>query len=760
MKATYCRSLAIVLVLGLLAPDTARAQQTPPTFSTKKVQQSFGSGTNRVDLLADRAEYDWDSNWVTFLGNVVIRSNGNELRGERVRFNTQTKAAQAVGRVTLLGANGEMWTGNALDVDMTDPKAPAVESGDMIAYYAPYRIEAERGGLREGAYYAEDVTFTTCTNTPGHRHYEVWAHDAVVVPDDDLTAHGAVPYLFGIPFFYWPYFWKDLHNHYGFRFEPGYQSRWGAYLLTIYKMRVWRADDDNWVDSRTHLDLRSKRGFAYGETVNWYSTDIGDGWITGYGLNDRYKEKKLKRDGIDDRARYRFRLNHDLPVTDLDRILVQGVYLSDRRMLHDFFEDEYAEMPQPENYVTYTRTADDYLAGLSANFRLNDFYTQVERLPEAWFNVNQRELGETGFYYDSETSATYLRKVFQETKAASKDEDYDVGRFDTLHALSYPLKIAGFLSVVPTVSWRGTYFSKTREQIHEDRVSMFTVTNGTGEVFSYPVTNNVARNIEDDADFRSVGRFDVETSFKMYGMWTTEDGVPWRHVVEPYANYTYVPEPNLVPEDLYPFDAIDEIDFQHTVRLGLRNRWQTKDPVVAGDGEVQYKTMREFLVLDTYADVRIEPEEDEETIEALHLDTDFRPAPWFRFKNEFSYDMDEDELSKITSLLQIRHPIVRSTAEYTYRADASDLIAGELVWKLTSIWEIAGFGRYDFEDGQVEKVGAYLQWNFDCIGIRIMGSVFPGYTRTDGVREEDDYRVTLSLWEMHFPPNNLYKNHY
>ena len=755
MKPAFHRFLLVTFAVGALLPVLALGQT-----SLSKVQQSFGAGTNRVDLLADRAEYDWDSKWVTFLGNVIIRSNGNELRGERVRFNTETMAAKAVGRVTLLGANGEMWTGDALDVDMTDPKAPAVETEDMIAYYAPYRIEAGHGGLKNGSYYAEDVIFTTCTNAPGHRHYEVYANDAVIVPDDDLTAHGAVPYLFGVPFFYWPYFWKDLHNHYGFRFEPGYRSRWGAYLLTTYKARVWRADDENWVDSRTHLDLRHKRGVAFGETVNWYSTDIGDGWFTAYGLNDQYDKKKLARDKIDDESRYRFRLNHDLPLTDNDRILVQGLYLSDRYVLRDFFEDEHSEMPQPENYVTYTRTGESYLAGLSGNFRLNDFYTQVERLPEAWVNVNQREIGETGFYYDSENSAAYLRKVYAETKTPSSTDDYDAGRLDTLHALSYPLKIAGFLSVVPTVSWRGTYFSQTREQFEEDKVSMVMITNGMGQVFSYPVTNTVTKSTESDADFRSVARFDLETSFKMYGMWMTEDDVPWRHVIEPYANYTYIPEPNLLPEDLYQFDAIDEIDFQHTVRLGVRNRWQTKDPVVAPGGIVERKNVREFLFLDTYGDIRLEPEDDEETLAALHVDADLRPTSWFRFKNELTYDMDLDELSQVTTLLQLNHPRVRSTAEYIYRDDASDLIMAELAWKATPIWEICGFGRYDFEESHVQKVGFYVQWNFDCIGIRVMGSLYPGYTRTDGYREEDDYRLTLSLWEMHFPPSNLYKTHY
>ena len=89
-----------------------------------------------------------------------------------------------------------------------------------------------------------------------------------------------------------------------------------------------------------------------------------------------------------------------------------------------------------------------------------------------------------------------------------------------------------------------------------------------------------------------------------------------------------------------------------------------------------------------------------------------------------------------------------------------DTIMAELAWKATTLGEFCGFGRYDFEESMVEKVGGYVQWNFDCIGIRLMGSVYPGYTRSDGYREEDDYRITVSIWETHSPPSNLYKTHY
>lgn len=756
------RNASFLPLLALLFAASIVSAALP---SGSKIQQTYGTGTNQVSLLADTAQYNWgdgqDSNWATFLGNVVIRCNGNELHAEKVRYNSLTHAAEAEGRVTLLGSNGETWSGNALNVDMTNPKFPKVESSDMAAFYDPYRVEAEKGGIRNGAYYAENVTFTTCTNAPGHRHYEFFARDATIVPDDDITAHGVVPYLFGIPYFYWPCFWKDLHNHYGFRFEPGFCSRWGVYLLGIYKFRIWRFDDDNWGDSRTHFDLRSKRGFALGETINWYDTDIGDGWLSVYGLQDEYKKEKLLRDGVEDTERYRVRLNHDLAITDADRILVQGLYVSDSTFLRDFFEEEHEVMPQPENYVNYTHTEDDYDFGIEADFRINDFYTQVERLPEAWFNVEQCEVAETGLFYESETAAAFLQKRFSEKSYENADDlKYDAGRFDTDHALSYPLKVAGIFSVVPTLSWRGTYYSKTKESYEEESVNVVSLTNDFGQVFSYSETNTVTRTEEAGADFRNVVRFDLDFSFKAYGMWTDEEGTPWRHVIEPYAEYTYIPEPNVLPEDLFQFDSIDEIDFTHTVRLGIRNRWQCKDPTVGADGQIKRDKIREFAYINPYAKVRLEPEEDEETVESLHLDTVFRPVEWLRAKADITYGMDEGEITRITSLLQIHNDIVRATGEYIYRLDSNSLLMGEFAWKATSLWEFSLFGRYEFEDAQVEKVGAYAQMNFDCISLRLMAYVYPGYTRSDGVKEEDDYRVSFSLWEHHFAPSNVNKTHY
>ncbi len=726
--------------------------------------QNLGSPDDPIEVMANSASYSWDSDWVEFTGNSRIKSNGNELRAQTIRFNRKTRDAEALGQVTFLGAQGEHWTGENLKVNLRNPKVPTLQTGRMTAYYNPFYVEAEKSAAKNNRYYAQNVTFTTCTNAPGHRHYELRAHDATIVPDDDLTAHGAVPYLFGVPFFYWPYFWKDLHNHYGFRFYPGYQSTWGAYLLSIYKFRMWRLDDENWGDSRTLFDMRSKRGIAYGERINWYSTSVGDGELEGYMIQDDYD--KLEDEGVEDTERYRVKFEHEATLSDDDSLLLKALYVSDDRVMRDFFEDEYELSPQPENYASYTHTGKSYAFGALGVARLNDFYTQVERLPELWLNINQQEVGDaTGVFYESETAGAFLRKRFDE-RVASEDDDYDAARLDTYHTFSYPLKLAGFLSVVPSLSYRGTYYSKTKETKETVEYKAETTTNLFGAVTTTLSSNTVTRVDEGGADFRNVLEFNLELSFKCFGNWTADDGTPWRHILEPYAQYTYIPEPNLVPEDLYAFDEIDEIDFTNRLRLGLRQHWQCKDVFESyNPGDKPVRVPREFLWLDIYGDILLEPEEDgdgvkEESFDSLYADVVWYPTSWITATLNTVYDNQESELSQITSALTLVHPKIRTTAEYVYRADLTDLVMGQVAWNATELWEFCLFGRYDFEEALVQKVGTYVQMNFDCIALRLIASVYPGYTRADGKKEEDDFRISFAIWERHFAPKNIDKNRY
>ena len=162
---------------------------------------------------------------------------------------TKTGDAQANGKVALVSDDGSVWRGESLDINLKEV-AGKVESIDI--YTRPFRVLAETGTIaNNNTYEISNATLTTCTNAPGFFHWQMDTSHARFRPDDDVTLWGGVPRLFGVPFFYLPYYWKDLNRHYGFRFEPGYQSSWGAYLLSSYKLPLIRDKvNQNFLDSR------------------------------------------------------------------------------------------------------------------------------------------------------------------------------------------------------------------------------------------------------------------------------------------------------------------------------------------------------------------------------------------------------------------------------------------------------------------------------------------------------------------------------
>ncbi len=701
---------------------------------------NFGTGSDKTQVMADRAEYELDSGWVTFSGNVAIRYQDMELRAGRIRYNNKTGEAQAKEGVVLVGNDGSLWHGDELEINIK--KESGIAKGIDI-FSSPFRVLADRGSITEDkTYFIDNAVVTTCTNAPGHFHFQLKTKRLRVRPDNDLTAWGAVPSLFGVPFFYFPYYWKDLSRHYGLRFEPGYQSSWGPYLLSSYKFPiVWNKITKTFIDSKTSVDYRGDRGVAYGEKISWIFNDAAKGWFSAYYLNDDDPPQ-----AIEDPERYRLRLNHSWNITDRDQVLLQGLYVSDDLFMKNFFEDEYRTMNQPDNYASYTHVEDQYSYGLLSRMRLNDFYTQVERLPEAWFNLNSIELGESGIYIENATAASSLNKEFDE-RFDPLPATYDVFRVDSDTKVARPFKAFGFLNVVPRAGYRATYYSKTLDKIVSTSSESVVSTNAYGDVETFDQTTSETQEIEADADIRSVFELGTEISFKSYGLWQDTPGNIWRHVVEPYSDYTYIPEPNLVPSQLYQFDEVDEIDRTNKLRLGVRNRWQIK-PV----GLMQTS---ERIYVDLYTDINMDPQEDENTIDFLYLDTKYRPNSWLRFDFDTVYDIDLSEVNSSSLRLVAWHQVFSTDFEYRYRVDESSLLLGSLTWHVNSEWSVNAFGRYEFETTQVEEIGSWIQRKYDCIAFRFYASITPGYINAQGYGEEDDYRFSLLVWLTDFTPDRL-----
>ena len=730
---------ALGMMIMVCGPSMGQVDPDPGQLETEEEDQGF-----KVD--AAKMDYDRPSGVVTARGNVVIRRGKATLRADYVKFNSKTEVAHAVGNVVLSREGQSEWHGKELTYNFRTKEGDAV---GLVGGSEPFFMQAE--GSRKTAmdtFVFENADVSTCSNDCSEWHYHVRASEMTLIPGESISGRGAKVYLGKVPIMYLPYWWRDLDDEYGWTFEPGYSSRMGAFLLSGYSYPM----GDAW-EGETHLHYRIERGVAVGQDLKWEDpvADAYRGMLAVYYAHDSepIDEDEDPETADIDTSRYRVRIHDHHAIGDRDYIMLQAHYLSDTDILEDFFEDEYREQRQPDNYLTYTHRADWFTVNALARGRLNDFYNEVNRLPEVSVDITRTQIAGSDFYYEGQTAAAYLERV-RETEDTSH-EDYSSVRFDTSHRVYYPGKYFGFLSFVPRTGYRGTYYTDTRETVttFESVTSMVTnfVVVAPGRtnavVTSSTTTNEVSHDIEQGADLRNLIEFGFEVSFKAFKTW--EGGVisPMRHIVEPYLNYTIVPEPELVPANIYQFDSVDTLGEQHWTKVGFRNKIQTKHEGQPFD----------LLDVDLYTIVDMDTEADEEAIENVYMDAELRPSPYTSIDLDAIMNVDEGELSRFNAQFWFRRvKYWQAFLEYRFRNDVSSLFTADMTYFPNDRWSFNVFGRHEFEDGgRLEEIGAAVQRNWDCMVFKTGLGLLPGYDRSDGTEVEDEWRVLAEFWLTAFP---------
>lgn len=687
-----------------------------------------------IDIEADSFSAEMDG-WVDAAGNVRVRQGDTQVTADRIRVNRTTGEIKADGHVILI-RRGQVAT-------RTERLVYNYKSGEGLTPSVDMQVGAFRV-IAKDAVRKPDATFslrntvvTTCTNALGSLHYHVRGRSASMRPNEYVAVSGVVPYFMGVPFFYFPYWRRELDEHYGWRFEPGYESDWGAFLLATYKFKLidFGGKFKDSLDSRSHFDYRTERGGAIGQDVLWHfgEPEAGHkGFVSAYFLADDKPmdanwDRDPTRDIVED-SRYRLTFRHDSHLSDRDFLTLRTSYMSDSYLLEDFYEDEYRDLRQPESYAAYTHTGNGYSFGLGAYQRVNDFFESVNRLPEAWFDVLRTDIAGSRFYYESQTRGGGLKREFADYgQTNTVAEAYDTVRLDSRHAIYMPNTLFGFLSVVPRAAYRGTYYGDTFKELSGEPGS----TNA-------PATSLL---IADGAALRNLFELGLESSFKAYGIYQDEAG-RLRHIVEPYMNYTFVPEPNLRPLQLLQFDDVDELDKEHNVRFGMRHQIQRRiGPAI-----------RVLLDADLYGIYDIEDANDESNFRVVGLESRFRPTDGIRFQLDGTYDVEQSEINEINAWVTLwNHELWEASGAVFYRPDASVLFAGNLTYALTERWTVNIYSRYEAETSRLEEQSGYLQYNLDCISFRLRGSVYPGFTRDDGSELETKYKIAFYAWLRAFP---------
>lgn len=552
-----------------------------------------------TDIYSDYATYDTSTNIVRVEGNVRIYRGTEFFIGDRGTYNTETKAI------------------NAETLRTTD--YPFLIGGESVT------------SLSENAKLVQKGSFTTHDSaTPD---FQVRATTVRIYENDRVIMKNATFYVGKVPIFYWPYLYQSLDDSFSFVLSPAYMTIWGPSVLGRVTFPIAKN-----ITGTVRLDYRARRGPAIGfqPEIVYGKNNTSYAKIRTYLVQDEnptINRTSLPRSDFPDR-RYRLSVENRTNFTRALQGTARISKLSDAFMLQDFFQGEFRVDPVPDNFVALTQTNPRYTLTAFTRFQVNTFHEVTERLPEIALDITRQPIFNTGIFYEGEASLSNLRRSFP---SGSFNQDYEALRLDTFHQFLYPQTYFGWLSVVPRVGVRGTYYSETRDL----QTTIFTPSsNPLIPDFLIPPPNQLEPWRRGGDRFRTVVNAGVEASFKVSRTWEQAqsralglDGL--RHIAQPFTNFSYVTGNNISPAEILQFDryqpstqlrpidfpqftSVDTIANWTIARLGLRNRLQTR----------RDDTTINWMELETYFDVNFDNPYDRTSFSNIHNRFRFNPVPW------------------------------------------------------------------------------------------------------------------------------------
>jgi lipopolysaccharide assembly outer membrane protein LptD (OstA) len=583
-----------------------------------------------------QVHYNFDTGTMTGTNGIYLNYKNGEvvLTADSASANPKTGDVDADGNVRIESGN-QLWVGEHIHYNFINHqirseqfrtgRSPVFAAGAGLTGY----IDPKKGATNQVSASRAFVTTDDYSNPA----YQIRASTVKVIPGKSVQMWNAVAYVEGVPVFYFPYYERNLGARANnFTATPGYRSRYGEYLLNTYN---WYLGDV--ADGKIRVDYRDRRGPGLGPDVNLHLGRWGEATIRYYYVHDskpNYSTNAYPAFGNIPEDRQRFYLGWQAtPATNLN-LKAQVNYQSDPLFLHDFFEGYYTANPQPNTFIEANQYWDNWSLDALATPRVNDFFSQVERLPDVKLTGFRQQVFGTPVYYDSESSVGWYRDwAANMTNGLYPGTNgiyvVSAARADTYHQLTLPWTFFNWLNVTPRVGGRLTYYSSQN------------LTNGAPN-------NDV---------FREVFNTGVGVSFKASSLWADAtnsflqvDGL--RHIIEPSANYVFVPDPSVPPAQLPPFDAeipslmlspvlfpdynsIDSIDTMNVIRFGLRNILQTKR-----GGELD-----DLVNWNVLLDWRLDPKPGQSPLNDLYSAFVLRPRSWITAESQIRYDLNHGYLN-------------------------------------------------------------------------------------------------------------------
>ena len=639
--------------------------------------------------ITSSGETTYENGVATARDNVAIHIGDTDIYGDFAQYNSRTHEVSVEGHVRIY-RDVSIYVAER-GVYNIDTKQ--IRTSNVRTDYHPYFLSGQNvTETSANMYRVEDATFTT-DDSP-RPDFHLHARTVRVYENDHVVFQNVTMYIGKIPVFWWPYMYQSLNDAFSFTISPAYLSSWGPSLLSQITFPI--TDD---IKGRIRLDYRGRRGVAVG-----FESDIDYG-------KDKSSNAKLKLYFIEDQnpeinrtdlprgeisaGRYRASLENHTDFTSDIYGIVDVTKLSDAFVMQDFYQSEFRINPVPDNVVALTKTNPFYTLTAIARFQANDFFEQTERLPEVVLDVKRHALFGGPIFYEGETGVADLHRNFADK---SEFENYSTVRIDTFHQLLYPNTYFGWLSIVPRVGFRETYYDQTRDL----GKTIFTPS-GNPLVPDFLLPDpTLAMPLERGGDkLRTVFNTGAEASFKISRTWEDAesralglDGL--LHVIQPFTNFSYVwnngvdpaailqfdrfePATQLRPIDFPQFTSVDSIDSWTIWRAGVRNRLETRrdDLTVT------------WLELDTFFDVNFDNPYDRTPYSNFFNRLRFTPLPWASLSIDSQLPAFDKGFTEVNTSVSVQ-PIANLQLSAGHR-----YLNGNPFFPNSSLYVVGGFYRLD-----------------------------------------------------------------
>jgi hypothetical protein len=692
------RKLLVILTTALVAHSAFAQTAENPSLKGQPIEITSTGGTQYVNGVA------------TARDNVAIRSGDTEIYADYARYDNTTKIVYVEGNVRIYrGIEIYVGESGAYNTETREIEANKLRTADLPFFLGGERITT----IGENASLVQKGSFTT--HDSENPDFQLRATTVRVYENDRAIMKNVTLYVGRVPIFYWPYVYQSLNDEFSFVVSPAYMSSWGPSLLS----RVTFPIMDNW-KGNVRLDYRARRGVAggfesdlkYGKEKNSFAK------LRTYFVRDEnpfVNRTSLPRGAIP-QDRYRLSLEDRTNFTKDISAFGTATKLSDDLVLQDFFPAEFRVNPRPENIVAVNRYQKGYVLSAYTRFQLNDFHEVTERLPEIALDITRQPVLGTGIMYEGEASFSNLRRNFP---PFFQEIDYSAVRLDTFHQFLYPQTYFGWLSIVPRVGVRGTYYTRTRNIAGVPRGPVDNPL--LPEFLLEPPRRDRFPLVYGEERLRFLVNAGAEASFKFSRTWEQVqsrrlglDGL--RHIVQPFTNFSvvggdnddpaeilqfdrYQPSTRLRPVDFPQFTSIDSIDDWTIARVGVRQRLQTR----------RDDTTINWMELESYFDVNIDNPYDRADYSNVHNNFRFNPVPWVGFGIGSQIPLLGNGFTEINTGIRVQ-PIPSLQLNFGHRFlnenpffGNSSLYEISGYYRINDHWAVGAYDRYEASTGFLEE---------------------------------------------------------